>query len=155
MTHSDVDYTNPEEVESPEAWLAKVDAAVAAVPPPATSFEPALPGVQPDAGPPSTEDVGVREARELSGERLALFRDALPVLLPLAVRLVRLHLSPGKQAHLHAALDALGLGEVRREGEAYLGLTADGDEREYVVRQGQVYVPEDRARVLAALADVV
>ncbi len=139
--------------ESPEAWLARVDAAVAAMPPPETSFVPALPGVQPDAAARAGEDVSIRQAKELDDNHRKLLADALPLLLPLAMRLLKLHTSAGKRAHLDAALDALGFGPVRMEGESYAMTDADGNDREYTVRQGQVYVPEDRARVLAALAE--
>lgn len=135
-------------------WLAKVDAAVEAVPGPETSFTPGMPGPE-TIVPDPAEDPGVREANAMSDDAKSLFRDSLTALLPLAVRLVKLSLDPAKVAHLQAALDAIGFPPILPEGETYTGEDREGKPIDLTVRMGHVYVPPERQKVLDALAEAV
>jgi hypothetical protein len=133
--------------------MAKIDAAIAQNEAPQYSFTPALPGHQPDpfAPPP---DPGETHAADLSDEDRRLIRNGLTELLPVAVRLVRLHLA-GKGGALDAVLTAIGFPETGQPGDEYTEADPSNPQnvRKMNVPPNMVRVHPERQRVYEALSE--
>jgi hypothetical protein len=133
--------------------VAKIDAAIAQSETPQYSFTPALPGHQPDPFAPPT-DPGEAHAADLSDEDRRLIRNGLTELLPVAVRLVRLHLA-GKGGALDAVLTAIGYPETAQAGDEYHEPDPNNPQnvRRMSVPPNMVRVHPERQRVYEALAE--